>query len=280
MRATFIALISMMGVSTTLADDISACAVAQNLVHADFGLPHVANAIHGQRLEIAVVGSGSSSLGGPGGQSKAYPARLEAVLAERLPNVAVKVLTYIKPRQTAADMVKEFDSILADLKPALVIWQTGTADAMRGVDPEEFRGALNEGVETLRAKQADILFMNMQYSPRTESVIAAGSYEEAMRFVALQYEVLLFDRFAIMRHCSLISLSKPQEWWKLRQRKYTNHGRGRVTHRSRRDGVRVGDDCVSRTCQRALATCDLSRAGRSHTAYISAHANGASNRRR
>ena len=54
----------------------------------------------------------------------------------------------------------------------------------------------------LRAKQADILFMNMQYSPRTESVIAAGSYEEAMRFVALQYEVLLFDRFAIMRHWS------------------------------------------------------------------------------
>jgi GDSL-like Lipase/Acylhydrolase family len=203
MRATFIALIgTMLGVGTALADDNSACAVAQNLVHADFALPHVANAIHEQRLEIAVVGSGSSALGGPSGQSKAYPARLEAVLAERLPNVAVKVLTYIKPRQTAADMVKEFDSILADVKPALVIWQTGTADAMRGVDPEEFRSALNEGVETLRAKQADILFMNMQYSPRTESVIAAGSYEEAMRFVALQYEVLLFDRFAIMRHWS------------------------------------------------------------------------------
>jgi GDSL-like Lipase/Acylhydrolase family len=203
MRAAFIALITtMLGVGAAFAQDNGACAVAQNLVHADFALPHVAAAIHEQHLDIAVVGSGSSALGGPDGQSKAYPARLEAALAQKLPNVAVKVSTYIKPRQTAADMVKEFDPILADMKPALVIWQTGTADAMRGVDPDEFRGALDEGVETLRAKQADILFINMQYSPRTESVIAAGNYEEVMRFVALQYEVLLFDRFAIMRHWS------------------------------------------------------------------------------
>jgi GDSL-like Lipase/Acylhydrolase family len=203
MRATFIALIStILGVTTALGDDNGACAVSQNLAHADFALSRVANAIHEQRLEIAVFGSGSSALGGPGGQSKAYPARLEAALAHKLPNVAVKVVTYIKPRQTAADMVKEFDPILTDLKPALVIWQTGTADAMRGVDLEEFRNALAEGVEMLRARQADVLFMNMQYSPRTESVIAASSYEEAMRFVALQYEVLLFDRFAIMRHWS------------------------------------------------------------------------------
>jgi hypothetical protein len=68
MRATFIALIgTMLGVGTALAEDNSACAVAQSLVHADFALPHVANAIHEQRLEIAVVGSGSSARGGGGG---------------------------------------------------------------------------------------------------------------------------------------------------------------------------------------------------------------------
>jgi hypothetical protein len=203
MRAAFIALIgTMLSVGSALGQDDNACAVVRNLVHPDFPLPHVTAAIHAQHLDIAVVGSASSTLGGPGGPSKAYPARLEAALAERLPNVTVKVTTYIKPRESAADMVKEFDPILAEMKPALVIWQTGTADAMRGVDPEEFRDALDQGVETLRAKEADILFMNMQYSPRTESVIAIDNYEEAMRFVALQYEVLLFDRFAIMQHWS------------------------------------------------------------------------------
>ena len=203
MRTAFITLLStLLGVGGAFAGDDGACAVAQSLVHADYALPQVASAIQEQHLEIAVVGTGSSTLGGIDGQAKAYPARLEAALVQKLPGVAVKILTYVKPRQTAADMVGEFDRILADAKPALIVWQTGTADAMRGVDPDEFKTALEEGVETLRAKHADILFVNMQYSPRTESVIAAGNYADVMRFVALQHEVLLFDRFAIMRHWS------------------------------------------------------------------------------
>jgi hypothetical protein len=182
--------------------DDDPCAVAQNLVHADFPLPQVANAIHQHQLDVVVVGTVSSALNWPGGQSKAYPARLEAALTKIFPDVTVKVTSYIKPRQTAADMVKAFDQIVDNAKPALVIWQTGTTDAIRGVEPDAFSTALEEGVEAVRAKHSDILFMNMQYSPRTESVIAANSYADAMRFVALQHELLLFDRFAIMRHWS------------------------------------------------------------------------------
>jgi hypothetical protein len=43
------------------------------------------------------------------------------------------------------------------------------------------------------------VFMNMQYSPRTDSMIALTSYVEAMRIVALQREVPLFDRLAVMK---------------------------------------------------------------------------------
>ena len=203
MRTAFITLLStMLGVGAAFAGDDGACAVAQNLVHADYALPQVASAIQEQHLEIAVVGTGSSTLGGIDGQAKAYPARLEAALVQKLPGVAVKILTYVKPRQTAADMVGEFDRILADAKPALIVWQTGTADAMRGVDPDEFKTALEEGVETLRAKHTDILFVNMQYSPRTETMIAVTPYADVMRVVAQHYDVPLFDRLGIMRHWS------------------------------------------------------------------------------
>ena len=89
---------------------------------------------------------------------------------------------------------------MAEDKPDLVIWQTGTVDAMLGVDPDDFRSALDEGVDTLQAGKADTVFMNMQYSPRTDSMIALGSYLDAMRFVALQREVLLFDRLAVMKN--------------------------------------------------------------------------------
>ena len=41
--------------------------------------------------------------------------------------------------------------------------------------------------------------MNLQYSPRTENMIAATPYLDSMRVVAQQHDVPLFDRFAMMR---------------------------------------------------------------------------------
>ena len=44
--------------------------------------------------------------------------------------------------------------------------------------------------------------MNMQYSPRTESMLGVTAYADVMRWVAQQRSVLLFDRLAIMRYWS------------------------------------------------------------------------------
>ena len=85
-------------------------------------------------------------------------------------------------------------------KPTLVIWQTGTVDAMRSVDPDDFRGAVDEGVVALQKAGADVVMINLQYSPRTETMISAPPYLDNMRVVAQQHDVPLFDRFAIMRH--------------------------------------------------------------------------------
>jgi GDSL-like Lipase/Acylhydrolase family len=181
----------------------SACAVASPLVSADVGLGRVAAAIHqDRRLDIAVVGTGSSILAGSGGADIAYPARLQAALAERLPGVAVKVSSYAKPRQTAADMAKDFGKILSGAKPALVVWQSGTFDAIKGFDPDDFRLALDAGVKALQDAGSDVVLMNMQYSPRTESMIAIHAYADNMRWVAQNREVPLFDRFAVMKQWS------------------------------------------------------------------------------
>jgi hypothetical protein len=170
------------------------------LVQADFALPRVAAAIEAKHLKIVVLGSGSSTLPGANGAAKAYPARLEGSLVQRLPGIAVKVVAHTKPRVSTAEMGKSLEQVLMDDKPDLVIWQAGTVDAMLGVDPDDFRAALDDGIDTLQAGKADTVFMNMQYSPRTDSMIALGSYLDAMRFVALQREVLLFDRLAVMKH--------------------------------------------------------------------------------
>jgi hypothetical protein len=179
-----------------------ACDVPGYLLFGDSALNRVAAAVKAQHLDIAIIGSGSSVLGGPDGALRAYPARLEATLARRLPGVEVKVVAHAKARQTAEEMSEDLEKILVDEKPALVVWQTGTVDAMRGVEPDEFGAALNDGVETIQAAGADVILMNMQYSPRTETMIAIGPYAENMRWAAQQRDVPLFDRLGIMRHWS------------------------------------------------------------------------------
>jgi hypothetical protein len=180
-----------------------ACDVAAHLVHADAELPRVAAAItKSKSLAVVVVGTTSSTLPGAGGQALAYPARLEAALQKKLPGVAVKVISMAKPRQTAADMAEAFPKLLRDEKPALVIWQTGTADAMKGIGAETFQGTLEAAVDRLHGGGADVIFMNMQYSPRTDAVISTAAYADAIRWVALEHAVNVFDRQAIMRQWS------------------------------------------------------------------------------
>ena len=146
-----------------------------------------------------MLGAGSSSLPGSDGAKNSYPARLQAVLEEMLPGVTVKVTTDVKARRTAAEMVQGLPADLAAAKPALVIWQTGTVDAMQSVDPDQFNRALDMGISATRAAGADIVLVNSQYSPRTDSMIALGTYADNMRWVAVQHEIPLFDRFSIMK---------------------------------------------------------------------------------
>jgi lysophospholipase L1-like esterase len=179
------------------------CDVPGYLLFGSNELKHVAEAVQKQhKLTIAVVGTGSSILAGPDGPRSAYPARLEAVLKQKLPGIDVKVVSLVRTRMTTEDLAKGMEKMLTDEKPDLVIWQTGTLDAIRRVDPDEFRAALDEGVETLHKGGADVILMNMQYSPRTDIMVPLGPYADNMRHVAQQHEIPLFDRLAIMRHWS------------------------------------------------------------------------------
>jgi signal transduction histidine kinase len=45
-----------------------------------------------------------------------------------------------------------------------------------------------------------VILVNMQYSPRTETMIAVQAYADAMHSVAQQQDVPLFDRLAAMKH--------------------------------------------------------------------------------
>jgi len=179
------------------------CTVPDSLIPTETALTRAAAEIKDQhRLDITVVGSGSSVLSGPDGTRFAYPAQLEQALKERLPGTEIKVTAHVQPRLTTADMASGLPRLLAEDKPALVIWQAGTVDALRGVEPEDFRISLDHGLDAIAAAKAEVILMNMQFSPRTESMLSVTPYADVMHWVSEQRSILLFDRLAIMRYWS------------------------------------------------------------------------------
>jgi hypothetical protein len=180
-------------------DAPASCEVPAYLLKSESSLAKVAEAVKsGHSLDILVVGSRSSTINTWDGS--AYPGRLQAALRDKLPAVPVNVSVELQVKKTAEEVAGGLGKLLEVKKPTLVIWQTGTVDAMRSVDPDDFRAAVGEGVAALQNAGADVVLMNLQYSPRTETMISASPYLDSMRVVAQQHDVPLFDRFAIMHH--------------------------------------------------------------------------------
>jgi hypothetical protein len=179
-------------------DAPASCEVPDYLLASESALAKVADTVKsGHPLNILVIGSRSSTI--TGAEASAYPARLQAALKEKLPSIAINVSLDLEAKKTAEEVAGGIVNLIESKKPTLVIWQTGTVDAMRSVDPDDFHAALEKGVAALQNAGADVVLMNPQYSPRTETMISVPPYLDNMRLVAQQHDVPLFDRFAIMR---------------------------------------------------------------------------------
>ncbi|MGB6538308.1 MAG: SGNH/GDSL hydrolase family protein [Xanthobacteraceae bacterium] len=177
------------------------CAVPPALIASDSDLTRVMHEIKDKhRLDISVVGTGSSTLPGTDGPGFAYPARLQDALRRHLPGNDINVVAHVHLRQTTAEMAAGMKGVLDADKPALVVWQAGTFDAVRGIEPEEFSTSLAAGIESIVAAGVDVDLLNMQYSPRTEGLLNVSAYDNVMRWMAQERGTLLFDRLAIMRY--------------------------------------------------------------------------------
>jgi hypothetical protein len=155
-----------------------------------------------QPVVIVAIGGASTAGQAAGGDEKSYPRRLEEILRQRHPDVPVTVVNKAVPHQTAQEMVDRFPKDVYPASPTLVIWETGTVDAVRGVDVEEFTDALEGGIAALREHHADVMLVDMQFGRTTTSVINYEPYIRAVQHIADVDDVNLFRRFDIMRYWS------------------------------------------------------------------------------
>jgi hypothetical protein len=179
------------------------CAVPAELIEDDPRLPETKARLEAKRpLTIVALGGGSTAGTAVGTTEKAWPARLEAAMRQRWPGVPVSVLNKGVPRQTTQEMIERLGIDVFAEKPALVIWETGINDAVRGDDIEEFTHKLETGIDEIREHGVELMLMDMQFSRGTASIINFDRYLEALHRAADLHDIYLFRRFDIMRYWS------------------------------------------------------------------------------
>jgi hypothetical protein len=151
---------------------------------------------------LAIGGASTAGTAAGDGAEFGYPHRLEEVLRQRHEGTKITVINKGVPRQTTEEMVARFTKDVVPANPTLVIWETGTVDAVRGNDVDRFADMLSQGIAALRDHNFDIMLVNMQYNPSTGSVINFEPYLEALRHAADLEDVYLFRRYEIMKYWS------------------------------------------------------------------------------
>ena len=186
-------------VATARAASPANCAAAPEFSVADEKLAHLAAAVRGDDpIEVLAVGS-RTTIGQDGGGGRAFPYRMVEALRIALPDREI-ILTLRGARgATAADMLKLIEAELAEQRFSLVLWQTGTVDALRGIPPEELRKILEAGIERVRAGGGDLVLIDAQYSRAMAAKLNETAYLQVLRQAADAPGVVLFRRHDLMR---------------------------------------------------------------------------------
>ncbi len=175
------------------------CAAAPEFSQPDKKLEHLAAAVAGNDpIELLAVGSGTT-VGQDGGGGKAFPHRMIEALRVALPGREIHLTLRGARGMTAAEMLDWISKETAARRFALVLWQTGTVEAVRGISPDDLRKTLEAGIADVRAKGADLVLVDAQYTKAMAAKVNEIPYLQVLRQAAEAPDVVLFRRYDLMQ---------------------------------------------------------------------------------
>jgi hypothetical protein len=178
----------------------SRCASPPEFIQDEPQLSGVADDLR-QHKPIVIVAVGGASTAGTGPED-AYPHFLEEALHQRHPGQPITVINRGKSGETSEEMAARFPKDVYPNHPTLVIWETGTVDAVRSEDINTLAGTLSDGIDAIKSHGAEMMLMDMQYNPGTVSVINFEPYLDALHQTAQLQDVYMFKRFDLMKYWS------------------------------------------------------------------------------
>jgi hypothetical protein len=210
-------------------------------------LARVAAALSKGSLNILALGSGST-VGDSGGSNG--PALMIQTPEHSFPYQTVEMLRSMRPdlqfnltveggrSMTAEAMLPILRRELAAQQYQLILWQTGTVEAVHGVRPDALRSVLQDGVDAAEQAEADLVLIDPQYSRFLRANVDISPYETVLEQMASTPAVTLFHRNDLT-----------QEW--------VNSGQvdlERVSLELRDKTVMLLNDCLGQALARYLLT--------------------------
>jgi len=184
-----------------------ACGAPDEFVTTDVALTQFAAAVAaGGPVDILAVGSATTvgSVTTTGQQSAtqsggAFPWQMLQALRAALPSVEFRLTVHGGRGMTAEDMLPLIETALKQQHYALVVWQTATVEAVRGLQPDGLLDVLQSGAERVHDAGADLVLIDPQFSRFLRANTDLDPYTNVMQQVATMPGVALFHRFDLMR---------------------------------------------------------------------------------
>jgi lysophospholipase L1-like esterase len=180
-----------------------ACGAPVSMTRLDRPLLHVMrHLVSGAPITIVAIGSSSTAGAGASSANANYPSQLAADLRERFPGRDITVLNRGVNGEETDSMMARFASDVIAAQPTLVIWQVGTNSVLRDRSLDRHAQLLRDGIERLKAINADVILMDMQYTPAVLAKSEVDDMEDQIELAAKSENVDLFGRFAVMHNWS------------------------------------------------------------------------------
>lgn len=149
---------------------------------------------------LRIVAFGSSSTQGVGASSPAaaYPAQLQSILRTVSGGTRVEVANRGIGGEDADDMMVRLDRDVLAARPDIVIWQTGSNDALRHVPLDRFERETRAGIAAMRKAGIAIVLMEPQWCPKFEATGAADGFRDAVRRIGADTGITVIRRTDLM----------------------------------------------------------------------------------
>jgi hypothetical protein len=166
-------------------------------------LPHLGAALKpGATINILAIGAGADLRPAATGAAQTAPSGFFGQLSHALETSVQNLHAVVTVRggrgQLAPTQLALLRAALAQHSYQVVLWQTGTVDAVQDEPPEDFYQALTDGADIVAQANADLVLVEPQYSRFLEANADLSPYLSAMQAAAAEQGRLVFHRYALM----------------------------------------------------------------------------------